>query len=164
MAASTVIKNLNDGLINVADGTGTPVTLDAPFTTGDLAIAGLSEQFNEVAKYETRGTFNTARHTARVYPSGSVTFHIADYSDAADTTLIDFVMKQNSYSANISTLGANADVYTIDLTLTVEGTDHGDSADHTIVLTDCVVTLDMSEGDPNTGTISFECLGTVTMT
>ena len=164
MAASTVIKNLNDGTITVADGTGSPVTLAVPFSTGDLAISSLSETQNEVAKYETRGTFNTARHTTRTYPSGSFSFQIADYADGTDGTLIDFVRKANSYSANVSTLGTNADVYAIDITLTVDGTSHGDSANHTMVMTNCVCTMDLSEGDPNTGTISFEVLGTVTFT
>jgi hypothetical protein len=162
MAASTVIKNLNDGTITLSDGTGSPVTLVVPFSTGDLSVSGLAEQQNEVAKYETRGTFHSARHTVRSYPSGSFSFQMADYSDATSTTAYDFIRKTNSYSANVSTLGANADVYSIDIILTVEGTDHGDASDHTLTLTNCACTMDISEGDPNTGTINFECLGTVT--
>lgn len=162
MPASTVIKNLNDGSITLRDGTGTPVTLVVPFSTGDLSISGLAQKQNEVAKYETRGTFHSARHTARTYPSGSFSFQIADYSDGTNQTVHDFVQAVNSYSANVSTLGTNADVYAIDIILTVEGTDHGDASDHVLTLTDCVCTLDISEGDPNTGTLNFECLGTYT--
>lgn len=165
MAASTVIKHLFDGAIQFEDGTTpTAVALTIPFTVGDLSISGLSETLNEVAKYETRGTFHSARHTTRTYPSGSFSFQIADYSDGTENTAIDFSLKAGSYASNVSTLGANADVYTVDITLTVEGTDLGDTADHTIVLTDCRLTIDVSEGEPNTATVNFECLGTVTFT
>lgn len=164
MAASTFIKHLYDGTISLADGTGTPVTLTVPFTVGDLSVSGLSETQKNVVAYETRGTFNTLRHTSRTYPSGSFSAHLADYSDATESTLIDFILAANSYSGNASTSGANAEVYTIDITLTVEGTDYGDAADHTIVLTDCQCTLDTAEGEPNTATINFTCYGTVTFT
>lgn len=164
MAASTVIKHLYDGSISLADGTGTPVTLTVPFSVGDLSISGLSETQNNVTAYETRGTFNSLRHTSRTYPTGSFSAQLADYSDATDTTLIDFILKQNSFSGNASTLGTASDVYTIDITLTVEGTDFGDSSDHTVVITDCQCTLDTAEGEPNTATINFTCYGTVTFT
>jgi len=164
MAASTVIKNLNDGSVTLADGTGSPVTLVAPFTVGDVAIEGLAAQLNEVTAYETRGTLNTLRHTSRTYPTFSFSAQLADYSDATDGTIIDFCLFQASYSANVSTLGSSADVKTINITLTVEGTDHGDSADHTIVCDDVHVTVATSEGDPNTVTISGTVYGSVVMT
>ena len=164
MAASTVVKNLNDGAIKVDDGTGTPLTHTEAFDNGDLSISGIAQTQNEVAKYESRGTFKSARHTGRTYPSGSFTFMMTDVSDGTDSTLIDLILGQNSRSAAVSTLGANADVYTVNITLTVDGTTHGDAAHHTFVMTNCHCTVDVSEGDPNTVTINFEVLGTVTMT
>jgi hypothetical protein len=164
MAASTVIKNLNDGSVTVEDGTGSPVSLSVPFTVGDVSIDGLGPQQNEVTAYETRGSLNTVRHTTRTYPTVSFSAQLADYSDGTDGTLVDFCLFQASYSANVSTLGANADVKTIKLTLTVEGTDHGDSADHTIVMDDVYVTVAVAEGDPNTVTISGTIYGSVVMT
>ena len=164
MALSTVIKHLFDGSISVSDGTGTPVTLALLYTTGDLSITGLMETQNATVKYETRGSFHSARKAARTYATGSFTLQIADYSDATSQTAADMFLKQNSFLANESTLGANADVYTLDITLTVEGTNHGDAADHTIVMTDCDCTVDHSEGEPNTLTVSFEVLGTVAWT
>jgi hypothetical protein len=164
MAASTVVKNFTDGTILVADGTGTPLTHTDNFTQGNLTINGLSQTLNEIAKYECRGSFKSARHTNRTYPTGSFSLMMTDVSDATDSTLIDLLLAQNSRSAAVSTLGANAEVYAVDITLTIEGTDHGDSADHTFVMTDCVCTVDVAEGDPNVITVNFEVLGTVTMT
>ena len=148
MAASLVVKHLYDGAISASDGTGAPVTLSIPFTMGD----------------QSRGVLTAVRKAARTYPSGSFSFQVADYSDAIDQTAIDYFLKSNSYSANISTLaaGADADVYTVDLVLTVGGTAVGDTADHTVTLTDCDVTLDVSEGEPNSASISFTCYGAVT--
>jgi hypothetical protein len=164
MAASTVIKNLNDGTITLEDGTGTPVTLVVPFSTGDLNVTALAATQNEVTAYETRGTLNTVRHTSRTYPTLGFSFQVADYTDVTDFTAQDFVMFQGAYASNVSTLGANAEVKTIKVTLTVEGTDHGDAADHTIVLDDVHCTMNITEGDPNTATISGTVYGSVTRT
>ena len=77
--------------------------------------------------------------------------------------MTDFVLKNNKYSGNVSTLGANAQIYAVDITLTIEGTDFGDSADHAFVLTDCVVTMDeFAEGEEDLVSFSFEVLGDIT--
>lgn len=166
MAASTVIKHLYDGQIDLEDGaTPTPATLTAPFTVGDLSLTGLQETQNNVVAYETRGTLNSVRHSSRTYPSVSFSLHLADLSDGTDNTVVDFLLKQASYSSNVSTLGSNAEVYGIKVTLTIEGTDHGDSADHTIVMDDFVPTsVDIAEGEPNTVSVSGTVYGTITMT
>lgn len=164
MAASTIVKHLYDGTLKAQDGTGVPLFIVVPFSVGDFALSGLSQKQNATVAYEARGVLTSVRKAARTYPSGSFSFQIADYSDAVDETAADFFLKQNAYSAAVSTLGASADVYTCDLVWTIAGIALGDVADHTITLTDCDVTLDMSEGEPNSGSISFTCYGTVTMT
>lgn len=170
MAISTVTKNLNDGSITLADGTGTPVTLVIPVSVGDEAIQGLralsaiTGQYNEVVAYEARGKLDGVRHTTRVYPSGSFTAHFREFTSASVGVVSDFLLKLNGYSANVSTLGASADVYAVKITITVEGTTHGDGADAVAVLTNCHCTLDWSSGDPDTFTINYVCYGTVTYT
>ena len=54
--------------------------------------------------------------------------------------------------------------YTIDITITVEGDDFGDSADHSVTLTDCYCIPDISAGEPDTATVNFTVYGTVTFT
>lgn len=164
MAASTVVKNFTDGIIKVEDGTGSPLSYTCLFDEGNLTVSGLTQQLNEVATYESRGALKSVRHTARTYPSGSFSVMLTDITDGSDATLIDILLKQGAYAAGISTLGANADVYAVKITLTVEGTDHGDSADHTIVMDDAACSVDLAEGDPNTVTVNFTVYGTVTMT
>lgn len=164
MAASTVVKNFGDGTISVKDGTGTPVVLTVDFDQGDLSLTGLSATQREVAAYESRGVLKSLRHTTRTYPTGSFTLMLTDVSDDEDTTLIDFLLKRGSYDGNVSTRGANSDVYTVDIVLTIEGTDLGDTADHVITMEDCYCTADVAEGDPNTVTVNFTVYGDVTMT
>jgi hypothetical protein len=170
MAISTVTKNLNDGSITLADGTGTPVTLVVPVTIGDEAIQGLravsgiTAKYNEVVAYEARGKLDGVRHTSRFYPSGSFTAHFREFTSASVGVLSDFLLKQNGYSANLSTLGSSVDVYCVKITITIEGTNHGDGTDGTAVLTNCHCTLDWSAGDPSTFTVNYVCYGTVTYT
>ena len=163
MAASTVIKHLYDGSIEVADGTGTPVTLAVPFTSGDLSIDTLQESSRGIQAYQTRGSLHSVRLAAREFPTVTFSAQLADLSDGTDGTLVDFVLKQGGYNANESTL-TGSDVYAIKITLTVEGTDLGDSADHTIELDDVHCTMAIAEGEPDTVTISGTVYGSITMT
>lgn len=157
MAASTIIKQDTDGTITLLDGTGSPITHAVPFTQGDLSIEGLGPALREVVRHETRGTLHSVRYGARTYPTISFSAMVADYSDGTDQTAVDFILKNGSYSSNVSTLGSGAEVYTFSVQLDIEGTDHGDAADHQIVALNVDGTLSVTEGQPNT--ISFS--GTV---
>lgn len=172
MPISTVVKNLNDGELTLKDGTGTPVTLVVPCTVGDATIQGLraasgiTDEYNEVTAYEARGKLTGVRHTARHYPSGSLSCQLRGLTSASVGEVLDFIRQTNAYSGNLSTLaaGANADVYTILIQLKIEGTSHGDNADAIITLDDCYCTADVAEGDPDTITINYICYGAITVT
>ena len=153
-AESSVIKNFRDGTLVLSDGTGSPVSYTVVLEGGDFAAGLMSADNHEVTAYLDRGDFATLRQTNQTFPSWSFTAHQSGVSDGTLNTIRDFVMKSDSYSANVSTLGANADVYTIKVTLTIEGTDHGDAADHTLVFDDSHVVIDFSEGDPNSWSLS----------
>jgi|DEB19_MinimDraft_3_1074340.scaffolds.fasta_scaffold38434_3 hypothetical protein len=166
MAESTVVKNFRDGTIVLKDGTGTPVTYTVAVEEGNLKLSGINTTSlsYEKAVYEDRGEVASVRKTKRKYPAVAFDIMLRDVSDASSGTFLDFTLKQNAYSANVSTLGANKE-YTITVVLTIEGTDHGDSADHTITMADILVEdIGIEEGDPNKVTFSGRVLGTVTMT
>jgi len=164
MAASTVIKHLYDGSITVEDGaTPTPASLSVPFTTGDLSLDGLMESQRAAQAYQTRGTLHSVRLAAREFPTVTFSAQLADLSDGTDNTLVDFALKQASFSSNVSTL-TGSDVYAIKITLTVDGTGLGDAADHTIEIDDVHVTVAIAEGEPDTVTISGTVYGSITMT
>jgi hypothetical protein len=99
-----------------------------------------------------------------VFPSFSFSAHMTDLSDATDKLLYDLARKTGAWASAVSTLGANADAMTYKLTWTCEGTNFGDSADHTLVLNDCRVTVSLSEGDPNSFSVSGIVYGAITAT
>lgn len=161
MAISSVVKNMRDGTLLIEDGTGTPLAVTVQYETGDFSLSGLSQGLKEVTTYLDRGDLGSVRHTSVSFPSVSFSAHCTDLSDASELTLPDIIRKTGAFSAALSTLGANADVYTLKLTWTI--TEPGGAA-HTVVLDDVHCMLDISEGDPNSFSISGTCYGTVAMT
>lgn len=162
MAISSVAKNFRDGSVTLADGAA--LTMSLNYTGGDFSINGLIQGQAEVAKYMNRGSLFSVRKTTQTFPTFSFTAILTDVSDGTDKTLQDAFLKLGAWASATSTLGANADVYTLNITWTIEGTDHGDASDHTVVMSNCRVTdLSMTEGDPDMINISGEILGTVTL-
>lgn len=162
MALSNVVKNFRDGSLAIFSGGGAPVSIVVQFDQGDFSISGLKAQLSETTAYETRGFLRTVRHTTRVYPSGSFSCMMADLSEATTGTVADACMQNGAFSAAESTLGASADVYTVDLIFVVAGIVHGDAADKTFTLTDCECSVDFSEGDPDSLTINYTVYGAIT--
>ena len=168
MAHSTVVKNFRDGSLSIADGAGSPATHTVAFEAGDFSISGLmsetsSKQY-DLATYMDRGDLASIRKTSQTFVSGSFTMHLVDLSDGSYSTAMDLLLKRGSHASAVSTLGANADVYAVKLTLTIEGSDHGDGSDHTIALDDCVCSVDVAEGERGSISISFTCYGVVEVT
>ena len=163
MAISTVVKSYRDGSIVLSDGTGTPLTVTVQFEAGDLSLSGTNQGNYEHTKYLDRGELGI-RKTNRMFPTGSFTCQMTDLSDATDRLIWDIVNKTGAFTAAVSTLGANADLYTLKIVLTVEGTNFGDATDHVLTMNDCRCSIDFAEGDPNSFTINFEVLGTISAT
>jgi hypothetical protein len=163
MAISSVVKNFRDGTLTFEDGTGSPITLVVQYEEGNFSLSGLQEGLTEINTYLDRGVLGSVRKTNASFPTFSFNAYLTDISDGSDTTLPDLVMKTGAYASAVSTLGANADVMTYKLTWVVEGTNFGDSADHIVILDDCHVMIDMSEGDPDTFSVSGTIFGTITM-
>lgn len=171
MAISNVVKNFRDGTILLQDGTGTPLDVTIQYENGDFNLSGLTGVGGTTAYdhtvYLDRGELNIGgiRKTNRTFPTFSFTAQFTDLSDATNETLPDFILKTGSFASAVSTLGANADVYAVDITWTIEGTNFGDATDHVVSLSDCVITgLSIAEGDPNTFSIDGVVYGTIALT
>ncbi len=162
MPASTVVKNFTDGSLIIADGTGTPIDVTVKFANGDFSISGLKKALRETVAYQSRGVLSSVRHTAQTFPTFSFSAQMSEFTSASDNSLADAVLKNGAFASAVSTLGANADVYTLNLTFRVEGTNFGDSADHSFTLGNCELSLDFAEGDPNTFTINGTVYGSIT--
>lgn len=165
MPISSVIKNFRDGSLTFSDATTpTPLSLTVAYEAGDFSIDNLNEGLVDTTAYLDRGAFQTLRKTSAVFPSVSFTAHFTDLSDASNATLYDLARKSGYFASAVSTLGANADAMTYKLVFTVEGTNFGDSADHTLTLNDVRVTVSVAEGDPDTYSISGTVYGAITAT
>lgn len=164
MAISSVVKNYRDGVLKLSDGTGTPIEVTVQYENGDFSLSGTNQGNYEHTKYLDRGELGSIRRTSRSFPTGSFTANLTDLSDATEKTLWDAVNKTGAFTSAVSTLGTNADLYTLDITLTIEGTDFGDASDHVLTLSDCRCSIDVAEGDPDSFTINFEVLGSITAT
>lgn len=142
---STFVKTNTAGSITLADGTGTPVTITLAYDRGDVSVSGLQEVLNEYAVIERRGRYVNVAHAARKYPTISFSAWLPAWQDSgtAPGCLQAFLLRtaSSAYASNVSTSGAGSKVpYTIDFTLAIEGTDFGDSADHTFTAADCLLT------------------------
>ena len=163
MALSTVVKNMRDGSLTMSDGTGgTPISITVQFDQGDFSITGLKAKLAETTAYETRGLLRSVRHTTRVYPTGSFSCMMADFSEATTGTVADAILKNGAFASAVSSDGSTADVYKLDLAFTCAGIVHGDAADHSFTLSNCECSIDFSEGDPNSFSISFTVYGAIT--
>ena len=165
MPISSVIKNFRDGTLTFSDATTpTPLSLTVAYEAGDFSIDNLNEGLVDTTAYLDRGEFQTLRKTNRVFPSVSFTAHFTDLSDASNATLYDLARKSGYFASAVSTLGANADAMAYKLVFSVEGSNFGDSADHTLTLNDVRVTVSVAEGDPDTYSISGTVYGAITAT
>ena len=165
MAISSVVKNFRDGTLAIEDGTGTPISMTLQYEAGDFSLSGLTEGQTEIVAYWDRGALCTLRKTQDAHATFSFTAHMTDLSDSTEKCLLDVVNKTGAWSSGVSTRGANSDVWTTKITLTIEGSDHGDGGgDHVITLDDCYMSLDLSEGDPNSFSISGTVYGTQNFT
>jgi hypothetical protein len=166
-APSSYTKTAAMGAISLADGTGTPVTLAVPYTRGDLTVGPLGARLNEVVKIEARGDFISAAYGNRIYPQLSFSAwlpNVVGSSTSAPGTLAEFVAGLGAYSANVSTLGSGHPM-AVKITLTIEGTSFGDTADETIACDDCICSVSITEGmEGNTISVTAEVLGTIVVT
>ena len=154
MAISPICKTLRDGTLLFADNAAGN-TLTVAFETGDFNLNIPGETIVNVLDRGAIGATPCLRHGDDQPMDWSFTATLRDLSDAAYATLEEIVMQSGFVGSTwVSTMGANGEVFTLSLTWTVEGTDHGDSADHAITVPFCVVTGGFAEGQPDTINIS----------
>ena len=164
MAVSSVVKNFRDGTILIEDGTGTPLAVTVQYEAGDFSITGLNQGNIEATTYLDRGDLGSVRKTSRTFPTFSFSAHMTDLSDATDKLLYDAVNKTGAFASAVSTGGTASDVYMLKVTLTIEGTNFGDSADHIMIMNNCHLAIDFAEGDPNSFTLNGTVYGAITAT
>jgi hypothetical protein len=162
MAESLIAKNRRDGTLQIINGTRTyTVSLEQ----GDFAVSGANEGNYETTPIEDRGEYSHERRTTRKYPTFTFTAYMRDLIDATDVTLVGMCLKLGA-SASDASIVTGSEVYLVNMKWTVDGTTHGDAANHTATYSVCRIdTCDFAEAeDKNTVTISGVCRSTITYT
>jgi hypothetical protein len=166
MALSTTIKHYTDGTLTVKDGTGTPLSATSAFYRCDVSVSGWSPQASNraVVAYQTKGALRSVRLGDQEFPTVTFSVVFTEWGDDASTATFDSAIRFSGvWASAVSTLGSTAEAKAVDIVWTVEGTDHGDAADHTLTMTDVVITsMVVSEGSPTAITYSGTVYGTIT--
>ena len=165
MAESTVVKVRRDGQIQFLDGSGSPKAYTVAYENGNVSFDGGAKADRIVIR--DRGVITGSRRGDD--PIITITFdvHMRSLTTSAGTDLtICDVMDNSGNVASIPWAKASAahEEWNLNLKLTIEGTDHADAADHTATFAACVFTWSFSEGDPNTISVTAECMGSYTST
>ena len=165
MAESTVVKVRRDGQIQFLDGSGSPKAYTVAYENGNVSFDGGAKADRIVIR--DRGVITGSRRGDN--PIITITFdvHMRSLTTSAGTDLtICDVMDNSGNVASIPWAKASAahDEWNLNLKLTIEGTDHADAADHTATFAACVFSWSFSEGDPNTISVTAECMGSYTST
>ena len=155
MSESLIIKTKRDGTIKFLDNAGAN-TYTVAYEAGDLNISIPGPSVISPLDRGSLGSPPSLRYSDDAPITGSFTAMLRDLGDAAYTTLSEIITQTGHVATTwVSTMGANGEVFTLDLEWTIEGTNHGDASDHVLTLPYCVVTGSLSEGDPDQISISF---------
>ena len=161
MAYSTAPKVRRDGVIKLRDGTTpTPISLTVDYEEGNFSF---EQTKSDRTIIRDRGTIKSVRRGDDQPITGSFTIFMRQFTSSSAGSVLDFINKTGSYSANISSSSAvSTDEYAINIVFEVDGDAVGDSDGDTLATFDtCICTASFAEGDPNTITISFECFNGV---
>lgn len=155
MAYSTIVKTKRDGTLVFADNAAAN-TLTVAFEAGDFSADFAMEGVQEFLDRGRHSDPPAIRYSDDAPITGSFTCYLRDISDATYATVEEILLQSGQVGSTwVSTMGANGEVFTLSLTWTIEGTDHGDASDHVLTFPYCSIRGSMAEGDPNTLTINF---------
>lgn len=165
MALSTTVKVKRDGSVKLEDGAG--IAVYATYTDGDFSASNFGATDDRVV-IRSRGDIVGLRRGDSTVGSLSMNLHFREFTNTGADSILDFIRGKQAHGGGLidltSTGGTGFEQFLCTVTLTVEGTDHGENADGTAVFAKVLFTADFSEGDPNSISLSGEVYGGVTFT
>lgn len=158
MALSTLPMIARDGTIAFQDATGTPITVTLDYEDGNLAIEDLGHLHRERLELYDRDDLAALRYGRRRPIPFSFSCYPKGLTDATVKLITDLIMRTGAWAASVSTRGANEEVYTYQMTYTIERTNFGGTADNTVTLKHVHMTMSLKE-EPG-GFTKLEITGT----
>ena len=152
MAESLIVKTIRDGTLAILDGSDATIYTVA-YENGDFNLTIPGKVTNAFLDRNSFGSTPSVRFGADQPMTGTFSAHFRDVYDATYNTLIGLACDQ--VITGTGTLGATGEVKLWKMKWTIEGTDHNDSADHTITCSHCRFTVALTDGDPNNIAMSF---------
>lgn len=161
--ASQKAKTSYDGAVTMLDATGTPLTLTVPFENGDFSASGHNASGRAAVVIKARGKVVAVRNGESAEITGSFSMKMSEFTaGSSNANPLDALMKKSgtSWASAVSTYSAGSERMMVGLKFDIEGTNIGDSVDHTITYLKCDLTWDFAEsGDGNTITFNYTCYG-----
>ena len=158
MAESTIVKVRRDGEVQFVDGSGTPKSYTVSYENGNVSF---ERSKAERIVIRDRGAIVGSRKGDD--PVLTITFdvHMRSFTTTAGTDLTICDVMDNT--GNVATIpwakkSSAHEEWNLDLKFTVENTDHGGGADYDVPFSTCIFTWEFSEGDPNTISVTAECM------
>tara|TARA_R110000823_G_scaffold83274_6_gene188008 strand:+ start:8083 stop:8598 length:516 start_codon:yes stop_codon:yes gene_type:complete len=162
MTVSNVVKVRRDGQITLSDNGGANTLVVDYEGDGSFSFDNGAGQAERTVIMD-RGSIVGLRKANDVVGSLSFAINMRAFTNTAVApavlTIPDVLNKAGAAAAWVSTGGSGFEQYLLDVKITIEGTDHGDSHDHTATFSKVLLTWDFSEGDPNVINISGEVYG-----
>lgn len=163
MAVSNVIKVRRDGTIAIADGGGFggANVFTVNYENGDFSY---DHSKADRIVIRDRGTIAGLRQGDDPVPTLSFSVHMREFLNSSALTIMDVIMRTGAAAAWTSSSPTGYEQFLVDVRLTTEGSDFGDSADGTVTFADVLLTYSFAEGDPNTINVTGEVYGSITRT
>jgi len=144
-----VTRNLRDGTVRLADGTGTPVTKEVTLLDGKLEWT--VEQPTILVK--DRGALDHFRKGDDEPVKGSVAFKYVEHFNGTTGGIYEFLLFLGVFSTNVSTT-TGSDRKTINVEFYVD--DPGGGTDEKILFSHCAITNIRHQQGDEYDTISFD--------
>lgn len=159
MAEPTTVKTLRDGLIEILDGAGSPLSYTVAYEAGNFAYA--DPHANRVVVRD-RGAIAGLRKGDDPVITGSFSVHARKLADSSDATLVDVIEKAGAWASATSTGGSGFEQFLVTLRFTIDSTASGDTADDIATFAKCHLAYDFAEGELDVINVQFECYGGLT--
>ncbi len=158
MAESTSVAVRRDGKLYIKDGTSpTPNSYEVAYENGDFSF---TEEKADRVVIRDRGSIVGLRRADDPVLSFSFTVHLRELTNASDDTIIDFIMKTGNASSYTSVATEGYEQYLVDIDFDIaKNANDAVITGHRATLSKCLLTYQVSEGDPDSISLTGECYG-----
>lgn len=157
--SSNIAKTKRDGQVTLVDGAA--ATYIANFNVGDFTWEATKPALLVIRD---RNSIIGSRKSDDPEISFSFTAHLRALTSATADVLLDFVSGNMAGSALTSTGGNGYEQFLCDVKYKIDATAIGDSSDYMATFSKCLLTATITEGEPDSISISGICLGGVAYT